>query len=123
VAIAEDCPRKCLRALESLGEVHRFEAQCKAMGLTPEARLRVHQTRSGPVREALRPWMRELIALNNMAPTAKLVGWNTIQGQTFGCPARREREKLPPAASDRMSLAAGQPKGHQKGILILRFDQ
>jgi transposase len=43
--------------LESLGAVYGFDAETKERGLTPEQRLKFHQTHSAPVMEELHQWM------------------------------------------------------------------
>lgn len=72
VDIVEDFPQECRQVLESLSEVYRIEAQCKASRLTSEARLCVHQAQSRPVMEALRLWMREQIDLKIVEPNSGL---------------------------------------------------
>jgi len=72
VEIAADFPQECRQVIESLGEVYRCDAQCKAQGLTPEARLRAHQAQSGPVMKSLQLWMQEQLDLKNVEPNSGL---------------------------------------------------
>ena len=48
--------------LESLGAVYGFDAETKERGLTPEERLKFHQTHSAPVMEELHQWMEAQFA-------------------------------------------------------------
>ncbi len=53
---------ECRYVLESLGAVYGFNAGAKDFGLTPEERLKFHQTHSGPVMEDMRQWMEAQFA-------------------------------------------------------------
>ena len=60
--VAESFPDECLYVLESLGAVYGFDAEAKERGLTPEQRLKFHQTHSAPVMEELHQWMEAQFA-------------------------------------------------------------
>jgi transposase len=60
--VAESFPDECRYVLESLGAIYGFDAEAKDRGLTPEERLKFHQTHSAPVMEDLRQWMEARFA-------------------------------------------------------------
>ena len=67
-------PEECQRVVESFSVVYQVEAEARAAGLNPEERLREHQTRSGPVMEALRSWLTGLIEDRKVEPNSELGG-------------------------------------------------
>ena len=72
VDIAPDFPQQCQHVLESLGEVYKYDAQAKELGLTPEARLRFHQEHSQKPLDDLQKWMREQLEQKQVEPNSGL---------------------------------------------------
>jgi hypothetical protein len=70
--VAESFPDECLYVLESLGAVYGFDAETKERGLTPEQRLKFHQTHSAPVMEELYQWMGSQFAEHKTEPNSGL---------------------------------------------------
>lgn len=65
-------PAECRQVIESLGEIYQVEREIKQAALDPLERLRVHQSRSAPVMEALRQWMQEQIDEKKVEPNSGL---------------------------------------------------
>ena len=63
---------QCRHVLESLGEVYHYEAQAKAAGLSPEARLRFHQEHSQKVMDELQHWMDQQLEQKRVEPNSGL---------------------------------------------------
>lgn len=57
VDVAEHFPDECRHVLQSLSVIYRVDAQARIQELSPEERLRFHQTQSGPVMEELHAWL------------------------------------------------------------------
>lgn len=74
VEIRGDFQAECDRVIESLGEVYRVDAECRAEGVGREERLRRHQTRSGPVLEGLRAEFEARMAQRKVEPNSALGG-------------------------------------------------
>lgn len=72
VSVAPSFPAECRYVLEALREVYRCEAEAKALGLNPAARLRHHQTHSQSVMEQLKAWMREKLDGKHIEPNSGL---------------------------------------------------
>ena len=72
VELAPNFPDPCRHVLESLRTVYRFEAQAKADGLHPEARLKLHQTYSQPVLEELQSWLQNQFTEKRVEPNSSL---------------------------------------------------
>ena len=72
VDFTEKFAEECRHVLESLREVYHFEAQTKAEGFNPEARLKFHQTHSQPVMEQLHRWMKTQLAEKRVEPNSGL---------------------------------------------------
>jgi transposase len=70
--VAESFPDECRYVLESLGAIYGFDAEAKDRGLTPEERLKFHQTHSAPVMEDLRQWMEARFAEHKTEPNSGL---------------------------------------------------
>ena len=70
--VAESFPDECRYVLESLGAVYGFDAEAKDRGLTPEERLKLHQTHSAPVMEELHQWMEAQFAEHKTEPNSGL---------------------------------------------------
>jgi len=54
---ADSFPTECRYVLESLATVYHNDAQAKKRGLSPDARLALHQADSEPVMKRLHAWM------------------------------------------------------------------
>jgi hypothetical protein len=72
VDIAQDFPQPCQQGLESLGEVYKYDAQAKEMGLSPEARLQFHQEHSREIMDQLRDWMNQCLEQKLVEPNSGL---------------------------------------------------
>jgi len=72
VDLAQDFPAQCQQVLESLGQVYKYDAQAKAAGLAPEARLRFHQEHSQQVMEDLQQWMSQQLEQKLVEPNSGL---------------------------------------------------
>ena len=72
IEVAPNFPEKCREVLETLGEVYGYEAQAEQQSLTPEERLRFHQTHSGPVMQTLRTWLNAQFDERKVEPNSGL---------------------------------------------------
>ncbi len=72
VEIAPAFPDECRIVLETLRDVYRHDATAKAEGLTPAARLALHQERSGPLMAQLHDWLTVQVAERNVEPNSGL---------------------------------------------------
>lgn len=72
VEVATRFPEECRQVLESLRAVYRVDAQAKREALSPEQRLRFHQTHSQPVMEELKTWLRQQIDEKRVEPNSGL---------------------------------------------------
>jgi transposase len=72
VTVAPSFPDECRHVLESLGEVYRFDAEAKQLGLKPEPRLVHHQTHSQPVMAQLKAWMVAKLDGQHVEPNSGL---------------------------------------------------
>jgi hypothetical protein len=70
VEVATSFPEECRYVLETLREVYRTEA--RAVSLSPEERLHLHQEESGPRMEKLETWLREQIEQGKVEPNSGL---------------------------------------------------
>lgn len=68
----ENYPAEVRYLLEMIGRVYAVEEQCKILGLSDDDRLRAHQTQSGPVMEALKPWMKALLDEKRVEPNSAM---------------------------------------------------
>ena len=59
VDVVEHFPAEVRHVLEVLREIYRTDAQARERALSPEERLRLHQTTSGPLLADLEAWMRQ----------------------------------------------------------------
>lgn len=82
VDVAADFPEQCLFVLDCLRAVYRTDAVAKEEGLSPDQRLRRHQSESQPVLEKLHTWMAEQF-------DKKLIEPNSGLGQAIGYMQRR----------------------------------
>jgi transposase len=76
VDLAQNFPEECQSVLESLGQVYRHDARAKESGLSPEARLELHQEHSQKIMDDLHHWMSQRLE-------QKLVEPNSGLGQAF----------------------------------------
>ena len=60
VDVAANFPEEVRFVLNTLKGVYKIDARARQEGLTPEARLKLHQDESAPLMEGLRSWMRLL---------------------------------------------------------------
>ncbi len=72
VDLVEDFPAECRQVLESFRQIYHFDAQAKENGLSPQARLEFHQTKSGPVMDQLHTWMQALLDTHQVEPNSNL---------------------------------------------------
>lgn len=73
VDVVPSFPGECPRILEALGTVYHHDAETRAQGLSPQARLAYHQTHSGPVlEEQLHRWLRTQVAEHLVEPNSRL---------------------------------------------------
>jgi hypothetical protein len=69
VEVANVFPEKCRYVLETLGEVYKNDALCRERGISPEERLRFHQSHSRPQMEELASWMQGQFEDRKGSPT------------------------------------------------------
>lgn len=72
VDVTPNFPVECRYVLESLRDVYGYDAQARALGLSPEARLAWHQTHSGPVMDALHAWLTAQMDEHRVEPNSGL---------------------------------------------------
>jgi hypothetical protein len=72
VEVAANFPDECRYVLEMLGQVYSHDAEARERGLTPEQRLRFHQTHSGPIMEQLHGWLQAQFAERRTEPNSGL---------------------------------------------------
>ena len=72
VQVTPNFPEECRFVLESFRDVYRYEAETKRRGLSPEARLRLHQEHSQPVMDALHAWFLAQFAEKKVEPNSGL---------------------------------------------------
>jgi rubredoxin len=72
VDVAENFPDECLYVLETLGAVYGVDAEAREQHLSWDARLQLHQEKSGPLMEGLHQWMTEQLNGNKTEPNSGL---------------------------------------------------
>jgi len=72
VDVVENFPDECRHVLETLGEVYKHEGATRAQNMSPQERLRFHQTRSGPLMDDLQRWMTGQIDERKVEPNSGL---------------------------------------------------
>ena len=72
VDVVEPFPEECRYVLERLGEVYRHDALARERKLSPQERLRFHQTESGPVLGELRAWCARQFEERRVEPNSGL---------------------------------------------------
>lgn len=70
--MAPHFPEQCQFVLETLAEVYKNDARCRAQRSSPEERLRFHQTHSDPLMKALENWLAEQFAHRKVEPNSGL---------------------------------------------------
>jgi hypothetical protein len=72
VEVAEHFPADVQHVLEALRAVYHTDALARARALSPEDRLQLHQTTSGPVLTALQTWLRHQLDAHLVEPNSGL---------------------------------------------------
>jgi len=72
VEVAPNFPAECKHVLETLAEIYRYDELAREQALSPEDRLRFHQTHSGPVMAALRAWLTGQLDEHHVEPNSGL---------------------------------------------------
>ena len=72
VDVAENFPDECRYVLETLGAVYGVDAEAREQGLSWEARLQLHQEKSGPLMKGLQQWMTEQLNDHKTEPNSGL---------------------------------------------------
>ena len=70
--LADAFPEQVLHVLEALKQVYQVDAEAKQQQFSPEARLLLHQQRSGPVMDSLHQWLTEQFAEKQVEPNSSL---------------------------------------------------
>src|SRR3954454_3020319 len=74
VDVYDRFPEVCRHLLESLAVVYGNDALARERGLTPEARLQLHQEASGPTMQELRDWLERQLGEKRTEPNSALGG-------------------------------------------------
>ena len=72
VDVAPDFPDECLHLLETLRDVYNTDAIARDTGLSPEERLHLHQSKSGPLMKDLNHWLRAQLEERKVEPNSGL---------------------------------------------------
>ena len=72
VDVAASFPEECRHVLEVLRDVYQCDAEARQQGLSPAARLALHQERSGPRMEELAQWMKQKVEAREVEPNSGL---------------------------------------------------
>jgi transposase len=72
VEVTPNFPEECRFVLETLSVIYRNDALAREQGMTPEERLRLHQSRSGPVMEQLHTWLQTQLDEKKVEPNSGL---------------------------------------------------
>jgi transposase len=72
VDVAMNFPQECLHVLNILKKVYKNDAEAKRQGLSPEQRLKFHQTESSPKMDELNSWLTEQIDQRKVEPNSSL---------------------------------------------------
>jgi hypothetical protein len=70
--LADVFPQEVTYILEALKQVYQVDAETKQQQFSPEARLLLHQQRSGPVMDSLHQWLTEQFAEKQVEPNSSL---------------------------------------------------
>jgi transposase len=74
VDVYDRFPEPCRHLLESLAVVYRNDALARERGLTPDARLQLHQEASGPTMQELHDWLERQLGERRAEPNSALGG-------------------------------------------------
>jgi hypothetical protein len=72
VDVAANFPEECRYVLETLSEVYKHDAVARDQNLSPEERLRFHQTDSGPLMAKLKQWFTQQLDDRLVEPNSGL---------------------------------------------------
>jgi transposase len=72
VDVAPHFPDECRFVLDSLAEVYKNDALCRSQHLSPEERLRFHQTHSEALMKTMENWLTEQFAQHLVEPNSGL---------------------------------------------------
>lgn len=72
VDIIENFPKECRYVLEILAKVYKNDELTKAQKMLPDARLKFHQTESGPLMADLKIWLNEQFEEKKVEPNSSL---------------------------------------------------
>jgi transposase len=72
VEAAANFPEECRYILEILGKVYHNDAVAQERAMTPEQRLKLHQTESGPLMEEMNRWLHKPIDERLCEPNSDL---------------------------------------------------
>ena len=65
-------PSHANRCWKAWGRFHKYDAQAKEMGLSPEARLQFHQEHSREIMDQLRDWINQCLEQKLVEPNSGL---------------------------------------------------
>jgi transposase len=74
VEVTPNFPGECRFVLETFGMIYGNDALAREQGMTPEERLHLHQSRSGPVMDQLRTWLHAQLNEKKVEPNSGLGG-------------------------------------------------
>jgi transposase len=72
VDVISNFPDECRYVLETLSEVYRNDQTAKEQNMTPEERLKFHQTEIGPLMEDLHAWFNRQLDEKKTEPNSGL---------------------------------------------------
>ena len=72
VDVTPNFPTECRHVLETLRDVYHADAQAREQGLSPAARLSLHQTHSRPLMDALHTWCTTQLDAHLVEPNSGL---------------------------------------------------
>jgi len=72
VDVAERFPDECRHVLEELGVAYKNDDRARALGLSPEERLRFHQRETGPTMVELKAWLEQQLEQRKVEPNSGL---------------------------------------------------
>lgn len=72
VDVVTSFPAEVRYVLETLREVYRHDARARERALSPDERLHVHQTESGPLMAGLESWLRQQLDEHRVEPNSGL---------------------------------------------------
>lgn len=72
VEAAANFPEECRYILELLGKVYHSDAIAREQAMTPDARMKFHQTQSGPLMDEMKRWLKKQIDEKLCEPNSDL---------------------------------------------------